>query len=88
MKKAKVMLTGIVVLAIVGGALAFKAKTTFSQDYCLGTIATNGACPTFAAASKVDAGSSVSPSFYTLTSSDACTGNCNGNASLKIVSEP
>ena len=46
MKKAKMMLAGIAVLAVVGGALAFKAKSAFSDAYC--TIATNvwnGTCP-------------------------------------------
>jgi len=33
MKKAKIMLTAIIALAIVGGALAFKAKK-FNKIYC------------------------------------------------------
>jgi hypothetical protein len=33
MKKVKVMLTAIGILAIVGGALAFKART-FGQSFC------------------------------------------------------
>ena len=33
MKKVKLMVTGIAVLAIVGGALAFKAKT-YGQAFC------------------------------------------------------
>jgi type IV secretory pathway protease TraF len=33
MKKARVMLTAIAVLAVVGGALAFKAKTNFYKLY-------------------------------------------------------
>lgn len=51
MKKIKIMLSAIAVLAIVGGALAFKAQK-FGTAYCKG-IATNqgetgtfGSCPT------------------------------------------
>lgn len=44
MKKAKVILTSLVVLAVVGGALAFKAK---QPVYCLYTTVKPGAitCP-------------------------------------------
>lgn len=43
MKKAKIMLTAITVLAVVGGALAFKAKKfTERRFYC--TTTTNAAC--------------------------------------------
>ncbi|MCS3801049.1 hypothetical protein [Niastella sp. OAS944] len=44
MKRAKVILTSLVVLAVVGGALAFKAK---SPVYCLYTTNTTTAftCP-------------------------------------------
>jgi hypothetical protein len=36
MKKAKLMLAGVAVLAVVGGALAFKAKTNFiGGSYCI-----------------------------------------------------
>ncbi|WP_081146145.1 hypothetical protein [Niastella vici] len=42
MKKAKLMLTGIAILAIVGGALAFKAKSAFSTQFCTST--TSGTC--------------------------------------------
>jgi hypothetical protein len=33
MKKAKLMLTGIAILAVVGGALAFKAKSSYSGTF-------------------------------------------------------
>lgn len=39
MKRAKIMLTAIAVLAIVGGALAFKANTKFANSYCILTTA-------------------------------------------------
>jgi len=38
MKKVKVMLTGIAVLAAVGGGLAFKAKSTFGFTIYTSTI--------------------------------------------------
>jgi hypothetical protein len=45
MKKAKIMLTAITVLAIVGGALAFKAKT-LSQGWYQVTCSSNDICVT------------------------------------------
>ena len=44
MKKAKIMLSAIAVLAIVGGALAFKAKNLNGSLYCVATKDTS--CPT------------------------------------------
>jgi len=41
MKKAKVIVTALVVLAVVGGALAFKAK---SATYCYYTLDSNSTC--------------------------------------------
>jgi len=41
MKKAKIMLIAIAVLATVGGALAFKANKKFSEIYCIGTTISN-----------------------------------------------
>jgi len=43
MKKIKIMLTLIAVLAIVGGALAFKAESKWGFTYCT-TSAANGHC--------------------------------------------
>lgn len=37
MIKAKVFLSGIIVMAIVGGGLAFKARN-YSQSYCIASI--------------------------------------------------
>lgn len=37
MKKIKIMLTGIAVLAVVGGALAFKAQKFTYKKICIGT---------------------------------------------------
>jgi len=44
MKKVKIMLTAITVLAVVGGALAFKAKTFNLGTYCTGTTTDAGKC--------------------------------------------
>lgn len=41
MKKAKLMLTGIALFAIIGGALAFKINRT-SVIYCTNTTTTTG----------------------------------------------
>lgn len=45
MKKVKIMLMSMAILAIVGGALAFKAK--FTTEFCTLTTTTGGAltCP-------------------------------------------
>lgn len=58
MKKAKVILSAIAVLAVVGGALAFKAK---SQNYCLFTKTGEFAlsCPSRAVIETTEAGSAV-----------------------------
>ncbi|MDR3714164.1 MAG: hypothetical protein P4L51_15200 [Puia sp.] len=44
MKKARIMLSALAVVAVVGGALAFKAKTV-SQFYCVDAV--SGTCGTF-----------------------------------------
>lgn len=55
MKKAKVMLTGLAVLAVVGGALAFKAKTFANHTiYCNEVIGGKTEC-TLAITSLTDA---------------------------------
>ena len=40
MKKAKIMLTSLVILAVVGGALAFKARQTFTYFTIDGGVCT------------------------------------------------
>lgn len=42
MKKVRIMLMSLLLLAVVGGALAFKVK--FDVEYCT-AAATNGTCP-------------------------------------------
>jgi len=56
MKKAKIMLVAITVLAVVGGALAFKARTTLGgTSYCLKELAGGpGACTLFVNPSSID----------------------------------
>jgi len=45
MKRAKIMLTFIVVLAVLGGTLAFKANRKFNNHYCiLTTDVATGQC--------------------------------------------
>lgn len=44
MKNAKVFLTATAIFAIVGSALAFKAK--YSVDYCYAAVPTSGVCST------------------------------------------
>jgi hypothetical protein len=44
MKKAKIFLTGLAVLAVVGGALAFKAKQSFVYYSICDTLAVPKVC--------------------------------------------
>lgn len=76
MKRVKVMLSAIAVLAIVGGTLAFKAqKGTFS--YCvLSTDETQGDFCTSTFLQKRNAGSAE---YFTSTIANDCTKvTCNG----------
>ena len=47
MKRVKIMLTAIGVLAVVGGALAFKVKTVGSDDYCIRANDSGTVCTTY-----------------------------------------
>lgn len=47
MRKVKIMLTAIGVLAIVGGALAFKVNKRCTGTYCTTTIAGGNVCIVF-----------------------------------------
>jgi len=46
MKKVKIMLTAITVLAVVGGALAFKAHSITGGHYCSTVSGNSGVCQT------------------------------------------
>ncbi len=61
MKKAKIMLAILAVVAAVGGGLAFKAKT-YNLGYCVGTTVNNTICGTYSTSVKV--GTAGAPLFY------------------------
>jgi hypothetical protein len=86
MKKAKLMLSMIAVITVVGGALAFKANSKFSQNYCLGVAAPDGICSTFAGAKKQSQNTNNALSYYTLTSTSSCATDqlCNGEESIRF----
>jgi hypothetical protein len=44
MKKAKIMLLSVAVVAVVGGALAFKANSKFNRAYCYRIDPVAGPC--------------------------------------------
>ena len=76
MKRVKMMLTAITVLAVVGGALAFKAKTTSffvyqlnpgGQCHQLGVFDVGTTPLTDAFATIIDAGEQIDPSNCTTT---------------------
>jgi hypothetical protein len=69
MKKAKIMLVAIAVLATVGGALAFKASKAYSFDYCVRTIddqATTLCTTTIANSRTVNLGETGNLYYYTI----------------------
>ena len=68
MKKAKIMLSAITVLAIVGGALAFTAKKTQTTIYTL--HGTNNTCTTGSLFNTASSGLTISA---TTTDKAACT---------------
>jgi len=71
MKKVKAMLAGIAVLAVVGGAFAFKAKNAFSANVFYTTAATYvGVSPSISGSKTT--GTGVGKFYYT-TAADATT---------------
>ncbi|WP_217602354.1 hypothetical protein [Chitinophaga sp. GbtcB8] len=76
MKRVKIILSAITVLAAVGGALAFKAKT-FGVDYCYKTIAGGTGRCTASIQTSFDISNANTPAltyFYTTTTNlAACT---------------
>jgi hypothetical protein len=81
MKKAKLMLTGIAILAVVGGALAFKAKTAFGFKYCYST--TSGTCNLGDANYKIDAATGTQYYYVVTNDVSKCNQspipNCSGD---------
>jgi hypothetical protein len=79
MKKAKLMLTSIAILAVVGGALAFKAKSAYTSKFCTST--TSGTCPGAFAAGQ--AGGTGTQYYYVVTNNaNNCASaapNCSGD---------
>lgn len=63
MKKAKIMLIAITVLAITGGALAFKANTFNNFDLCTAPNDASGQCQ-FASISSTAEFKAVAPDFF------------------------
>ena len=84
MKKAKVILTSIAVLAVVGGALAFKANTKFTENYCTGTVS-GGSCTTQSFGYRVNTGGTASSYYVKLLSGNSCSGQTCGTASSTFV---
>jgi hypothetical protein len=70
MKKAKIMLVAIILLAIVGGTLAFNARR-FALDYCV-SIFGGGICPVFSPGLKVGGTRML---YYTLDDGSQCQDN-------------
>jgi hypothetical protein len=77
MKRVKIMLTAITVLAAVGGAVALKAKTFGAKTYCTTTDANATKCPIRVTSAEVLPGAAFA---YTLVPNGfECTANtpCN-----------
>lgn len=78
MKRARIMLIAIAVLATVGGALAFKASKKFADNYCVLTTqpGLRTTCSTWSINFKaVDAPPGTSFYYITTTSTLDCTKN-------------
>jgi hypothetical protein len=83
MKRAKIMLLGIAVLSVVGGALAFKASSKFKNDYCiLSTITEGRTTCSLAVQSKVDP---AGLSYYYITTNNPA--NCQNNVVCTTFSD-
>jgi hypothetical protein len=63
MKQAKIMLSAIAIFAVVGGALAFKAKSAFGTSFI--TTSTPGACSVLLKGKKVS--DATTPFYYYTT---------------------
>ncbi|WP_143080968.1 hypothetical protein [Chitinophaga rupis] len=84
MKRVKIMLAAITVLASVGGALAFKAKT-FSQFYCIKTTDNGGGVCTTSLQGKPGGDTFY---YYTLTITPTlCNQNTRCTRSIRLVHE-
>ena len=88
MKKVKIMLLSLLVLAVAGGAMAFKAKRLFA--YCT-TATVNNVCPAspsscgFINRKTITTDLSITPVCTTATVAGTCTGvtNCVNFTRLK-----
>ena len=79
MKKAKFILTGLAILTVVGGALAFKAKSAFSSSFCTSSV--SGTCPNLVINKQpTTSGTAV---YYAVKPTSGCSTsvNCYGNNS-------
>lgn len=75
MKRVKIMLTAIGVFAVVGGALAFKAKTFGTDDYCIRTTTdASDVCTTFLEDREFISSGTTTQYKYRITTN---TNNCN-----------
>jgi hypothetical protein len=85
MKKVKIMMTAIAVLAVVGGALAFKART-FGTQFCTRAVgAGQGKCETTIYNGKTTQ-AAVGTFYYTSTDIANCTlADCKVSARLTNV---
>jgi len=73
MKRIKVMFTAITVLAVVGGALAFKAANKFGTlSYC--TAASSGQCNAFTTNSRITTGDHILIYAVETSNTSGCSG--------------
>jgi len=76
MKKVKIMLTAVAVLAVVGGALAFKA-TKFTSSFCTKSGASTGACTSYVLNSVEDPSGVKIAAFPTSDTRQCSQATCN-----------
>jgi len=86
MKKAKVMLMTAAIVAVVGGALAFKAANVGTFHYCTGGNNIGDLCPTLLTTSTTDQNNGEQLFFTSPNAQDACTDLTCGDRS-KFIAE-
>ena len=84
MKRVKVMLTAIGIFAIVGGALAFKAKTVGSEDYCIRAFGSSNICTTFVTDAQFLSTGMTTRQKYTTVTQGTATCDDSGNDDCTI----
>lgn len=87
MKKLRMIVTSVIVLAIVGSAFAFNAKKLGA--FCIDQAPLTGTCDAVLQGKKIDPDGTTFRYLTTWDGSAAgCTGNTNCTTSIKLIDNP